>query len=138
MDTGVSIRPVQPSSTAPVRTEYVPERQTVRTELPEVAAVTPPAATFDARARDSQRSLRAELSTAFESRERAGASKETQRRVFYNDDAGEVVITRVDPETGSIINQFPDDAILRQRAYVRQSLTDTQNADKQFPTAVVA
>jgi uncharacterized FlaG/YvyC family protein len=138
MDTGVSIRPVLPSSTTPVRTDYAPERQTVRTELPEVAAVTPPASTFDVREQGSQRSLRAELSAVLDNKERSVGAKESQRRVSYNDDAGEVVISRVDPDTGSVINQFPDDAILRQRAYVRQSLTDTQQAENQLTKFVVA
>jgi uncharacterized FlaG/YvyC family protein len=128
MDNGVSIRPVQPSSTMPSRTDYAPERQTVRTELPEVAAVTPPAATFDARGQDAQRSLRAELSTAFEGKQRAVLNTDTQRRVAYNTEAREVVVYRVDANTGSVINQFPDDALLRQKAYVKAAQDKDETA----------
>jgi uncharacterized FlaG/YvyC family protein len=130
MDNGVLIRPVQPSSMTPVRTEYAGQRQAVRTELPETAAVISSAAPKDVRQDDPQRTLRAEISTAFDGRQTAGSGREAQRKVSYNNEAREVVISRIDPDTGSIINQYPDDSLLRQKAYVRQVEGENQKTDR--------
>jgi uncharacterized FlaG/YvyC family protein len=127
MDIGVSIRPVQPSSTTIVRADSAPQRQAVRTDLPEVATVTAPPSTYSVSADAPKRELRAELNAALNERSRGVVAKEIQQKVTYNDAAREIVFSRVDPDTGSVIAQFPDDALLRQRAYVK-SITDNASA----------
>jgi hypothetical protein len=51
-------------------------------------------------------------------RERAARAPERLRRVRRDEAAGEWVFSTVDAETGAVVNQFPDEAKLRQRAYV--------------------
>jgi hypothetical protein len=50
-------------------------------------------------------------------RERAARPPERIERVYRDEAADEWVFSKVDAETGAVLNQFPDDAKLRQRAY---------------------
>jgi hypothetical protein len=114
MDTGLNIRPVQPSSFAPVRTDAARERVATRTELPETDVVL---AVNEARPvqldqNDQQRGVRSALNAALDVRQTP-----TQKTVQRDEASKELVYRTVSGETGEIIAQFPDDAILRQRAY---------------------
>jgi hypothetical protein len=117
MDTGLNIRPVQAPSVAPVRLQPAPERQVVRTELSETqsvqAATKTVAVSYDSK--DAQTKLRAQLNAAVE-----GRSTEPRRTVERDAATQELIFRKISAETGQIVAQFPDEAILRQRAYAVQ------------------
>jgi hypothetical protein len=120
MDTGLNIRPVQPSSVSPVRTEAVRERLAARTELPETNVVLAVAEArpvqFDQN--DQQRGLRSELNAAIDVKQSPAQAAALQNKTVVRDEASqELVFRTVSTETGEVVTQFPDDAILRQRAY---------------------
>ncbi len=129
MDTGLNIRPVQAPSVAPVRPQPAPERQVVRTELPETQSVQP-AAKADSVSfgnDDAQSRLRAQISSAIDTR-----SAEPTRKVERDAVTQELVFRKVSAETGQIVSQFPDEAILRQRAYAVQQRRAELNTSLQI------
>jgi hypothetical protein len=120
MDTGLNIRPVQPVSIAPVRMSPPVERQTAVSELPDVQAVTAlskdPAA--DRRDDDRTGTLRAEISTALD--RRARTLGQTLNKVDRDEATKELIFRKISAETGQVVGQFPDEALLRQKAYTAQ------------------
>ncbi len=114
MDTGLNVRSVQATSFAPVRAEPAPQRQAVRTDLPESQAVEAVAEAQPVKAdQDEQKQrLLAELNRAIDSR-----SSTPVRRVERDEASQELVFQTLSAETGMVVTQFPDDLILRQRAY---------------------
>jgi uncharacterized FlaG/YvyC family protein len=114
MDTGLNIRPVLTSSSASVRVEPAAERQVARTELPQARVVSAPAESrnvqFDRN--DQQQKLRAEINTALDVRAAA-----PQKKVDLDETTQELIFRTVSAETGLVVSQYPDDALLRQRAY---------------------
>jgi uncharacterized FlaG/YvyC family protein len=117
MDTGLNIRPVQAPSFASVRPQPAAERQITRTELPEVQSVQAAQKTESVafEEQDKQSQLRAQISAAIEDR-----SSQPNRTVERDTASQELVFRTVSPETGRVVSQFPDEAILRQRAYAVQ------------------
>jgi hypothetical protein len=119
MDTGLNIRPVQAPSFASVRAESVPQRQAVRTDLPEtqaveaVAEIRPVTSGTD----EQKQRLVADLNSAIDSRITAPRITAPTKRVDRDEASQELVFRTLNPETGYVVSQFPDDAILRQRAY---------------------
>ncbi len=117
MDTGLNVRPVQTSTFAPVRAEPPPQRQVVSSELPEAQAVQAVAeaqpVTVDQT--DQQQKLTAVLNTAIDQMIPA-----RQKKVQRDEATQELVFQTINTETGTVVAQFPDDAILRQRAYAVQ------------------
>jgi|SRR5579883_1126807 len=108
MSTDFSIRPVG----APVATPIVPAvgeaaRGAVPTQLPPSQTVTP----ADASARNEPPDLGAFIS----------------RQAFFDRAAGSFVFEVLDSRTDQVVQQFPDEAVLRRRAYYR-SLDLTKEA----------
>jgi hypothetical protein len=135
MDTGLNVRPVQAPSFASVRAEPAPQRQAVRTDLPETQAVE---AVADVRAvtsgSDEQKQrLIADLNSTIDSR-----LATPTKRVDRDETTQELVFRTVNPTTGYVMTQFPDDAILRQRAYsVQQRRAELeQNVTQKIGTDV--
>jgi hypothetical protein len=114
METGLNIRPVQTTSVAPVRAEPPQQRQVARTELPETQAVFAAAESQPVQydQNDQQQKLRAELNSAIDVRLTA-----PQKKVDRDEVTQELVFRTVSAATGRVTSQYPDDAILRQKAY---------------------
>ncbi len=114
MDTGLNVRSVQATSFAPVRAESVPQRQAVHTDLPESQAVEAVADVQPVRDEQGEQKQRliAELNSAIDSRSSAPV-----KRVERDEATQELVFQTLSAETGMVVTQFPDDMILRQRAY---------------------
>ena len=129
METGLNIRPVQTTSVAPVRAEPSSQRQVARTELPEAQVVSAAAESQPVQydQNDQQQKLRAELNSAIDVRLTA-----PQKKVDRDEASQELVFRTVSAETGRVTSQYPDDAILRHKAYAiqqrRAELTQALNA----------
>jgi hypothetical protein len=100
MSTDFSIRPVGAPAPSPV----VPPpskaaNEAVTTDLPASQSVT--AADASASANNGPQI----------------ASEDLSRQAFYDRDAGAVVFQVVDNRTTQVVKQYPDDAVLRRRAY---------------------
>jgi uncharacterized FlaG/YvyC family protein len=117
METGLNIRPVQTTSVALVRAEPSPQRQVARTELPEAQVVSAAAESQSVQydQNDQQQKLRADLNSAIDVR-----LTSPQKKVDRDEASQELVFRTVSAETGRVTSQYPDDAILRQRAYAVQ------------------
>jgi hypothetical protein len=117
METGLNIRPVQTTSVALVRAEPSPQRQVARTELPEAQVVSAAAESQPVQydQNDQQQKLRAVLNSAIDVRLTA-----PQKKIDRDEASQELVFRTVSVETGRVVSQYPDDAILRQRAYAVQ------------------
>jgi uncharacterized FlaG/YvyC family protein len=120
MDTGVSIRPVPPVSLTAVRVAPPAERQTAVTELPATETVTavPEDPAVSARPDDQANALRGQIEEAFQRRARIAG--ETVSKVTQDQDTKELVFSKISAETGKVIGQFPDEAMLRLKAYNAQ------------------
>jgi uncharacterized FlaG/YvyC family protein len=122
METGISIRPVQTAPVAASRLEPAAERQVARTELSATQSVQ--AAAEGQRQdglRDDQRNFYSGLNRAIDE-----IAAEPLRKVTRDEVTKELVFTSVSPETGEVVRQYPDEAILRQRAYAQQALKDAE------------
>jgi hypothetical protein len=130
MDTGLQIRSVQPVNIAPARFLPAPERQVAASDLPETQAVTA-AANVPAQSEDTSasRDLRATLNTTFD-RRAADAIAEPVRKVTEDEVTKELVFQKFNAETGLVIGQYPDEAMLRLRAYNAQIRQAEQAADQ--------
>jgi hypothetical protein len=100
MSTDFSIRPVG----APVITSFPPAASNaaiggVPTQLPANQTVT---------ATDSSTSSRNDLPSS---------NGDLSRQAFFDTAAASIVFQSVDPLTGEVVQQFPDDATLRRRTY---------------------
>jgi uncharacterized FlaG/YvyC family protein len=117
METGLNVRPVQTTSIAAVRVEPAEQRQVARTELPEAAAVTAAPEVQPVRfdEGDDQGKLRAELNRALDA-----AAAQPTLKVEQDETTREIVFRKVSPSTGQVVQQFPDEAVMRQRAYAAQ------------------
>jgi uncharacterized FlaG/YvyC family protein len=119
MESGIRIRPVQTTSLAPVRPEPTVERQVVRTELPEIQSVQAIAEFRPENGlRDEQRVILSGLNRAIDEQ-----AAEPTRKVTRDEATKELVFSKISPETGEVIGQYPDEAILRMRAYSAQART---------------
>jgi hypothetical protein len=115
MSTDFSIKPVG----APVATPVAPPvsqaaDQAVATELPPSRSVT---------AADASARVRADVS----------ASTSVSHQVVIDRAAASIVYQVVDARTSLVVNQFPDEAVLRRRAYF-----NTLDLTKGQPTRVLA
>src|ERR1700751_4552324 len=101
MSTDFSIRPVG----APVATPIVPAagdaaRAAVATQLPPTQSV-----------------IAVDASTA--ARNEQDVNEFISRQAFFDRAAGELVFQVIDSRTDQVVTQFPDEAVLRRRAYFR-------------------
>jgi len=121
MEPGLNIRPVQSTSVAPVRAEPPQQHQVARTELPEAQAVLAAADTSPIRIEQptaEQKAIGA-LNRAIDA-----AASQTTNRVDRDEVTQELVFRKYSPTTGQVVQQFPEEAILRQRAYAVQQRRD--------------
>lgn len=117
MDTGLSVRPVQPNLGAAAFTEIANPRSATRTDLPQTQAVAPVAETEPVQYEQNgeQQKLRARLNSAIDAFEGKATIKVEQDEVTRD-----LVFRKVSPTTGAVVQQFPDEAVMRQRAYAAQ------------------
>jgi len=117
MSTDLSIRPVGvPAPTPIVRPSSEGARQAVPAQLPPTQSVT---------AADTRTAVQAD----------PGPLKdETSHQVFIDSAAGAIVSQVVDSLTNLVVQQFPDEAVLRRRAYFR-SLDLTKDTATRLPIA---
>jgi uncharacterized FlaG/YvyC family protein len=117
MSTGLNIRAVQSTPPAPIRQEAVSERQAVRTELPETQVVLSASESqrIEPNLDDRARNIRAGLNSVIDSQQTAPVKKVDRDAVTQ-----ELVFRTVNAATGRVVSQFPDEAVLRQRAYTAQ------------------
>ncbi|MBN8943944.1 MAG: flagellar protein FlaG [Rhizobiales bacterium] len=110
------------------RPETVLYREAVRTELPHSQRVAQPASAGTASSTDDRRSgdgAARDERTLADRRARmqriADSIRESlQNRIDKDDDAGTLVYRTVDTDTGKVINQYPDEMILKLRTYARE------------------
>lgn len=123
MDSGAIARPgTIAAPTAPQRAEILASAGAVRTELPPEAAVQQAGASATVRFDPSDGSLeRAALDEALQ--------RVIHRRIVIDPKTREVVDQRVDSETGEVIRQVPDEAILKMRAFAREMRERMENSE---------
>ncbi|MDE2379840.1 hypothetical protein [Bradyrhizobium sp.] len=100
MSTDFSIRPVGIPAPAPIITTSSPAaNDAVQTELPAIQTVTASDAGASARSSDVVH------------------SQDVTRQVVFDQAAASFVFQIVNDKTNSVLTQFPDEAMLRRRAY---------------------
>jgi uncharacterized FlaG/YvyC family protein len=116
MSTDFSIRSVgAPSATPVVQPLSEAVHSAVATELPASQSVT---------AADTSASVRNDL---------PAASDSVSRQAFVDQAAASIVFQVIDTRTDTVVNQYPDEAVLRRRAYFH-----TLDLTKDAPTRVLA
>jgi hypothetical protein len=124
MESVSGVRPVQTTSQAPVRVVVPQERQVARTELPEAKVV-------NAAARVAETARKAE--------NQPEVVPAQTKRVVRDDVTKELVFRTVSESTGQVVSQYPDEAVLRDRAYrlnqarqeqLQQAQQKAENAEK--------
>ena len=117
MDTGSNIRPVQPNTSTAVWTEVVNQRVAARTELPptQVVAAAQESEPVQFEQNGKQPAVRAQLNRVIDALEERATMKAEQDEVTRD-----IVFRKLSPETGEVVQQFPDEAVMRQRAYAVQ------------------
>jgi uncharacterized FlaG/YvyC family protein len=123
------------------RPETVQYREAVRTELPRIQRVAQPASNGSTSGADDRRSGDGAARDAriFADRKArmeriADTIRESlQRRIEKDDAAGILVYRTVDKVTGEVVRQFPDEMVLKLKAYVREMARkeESQAADNQ-------
>jgi|SRR5215471_11692890 len=99
MSTDFSIRPVGIPASAPIVTTSSPAaNEAVQTDLPVSQAVT---------ASDASAAVRNDLQN----------NENVSRQVVFNQAAASFVFQVVNEKTDAVVTQFPDEAMLRRRAY---------------------
>lgn len=121
MSTDFSIRPVGAPAPSPV----VPPVSTaasnaVGTDLPASQSVT--ALDASAAARNDPQAL----------------SYEVSHQAYYDRSAGAMVYQEVDQKTDQVVDQYPDEAVLRRRAYFHALEISKDDAPRVIPTDRVA
>lgn len=111
MSADFSIRPVA----TPAPTQFVPNavRDAVKTELPVQQTVTP--SVVVQQARNDVAAL-------------AAVPDQISRQITFDRDSAMVVYQSVDQRTSEVVRQYPEDAMLRRRAYFRS--LDMMSAEK--------
>ncbi|QQO36701.1 hypothetical protein JJC00_14600 [Bradyrhizobium diazoefficiens] len=113
MSTDFSIRPVGiPAATLPIATSSAAANDAVRTDLPVSQAVS---------AGDAGAAARNDLQY----------SQNVSRQVVFNQAAASFVFQVVNEKTDRVVEQFPDEAMLRRRAYFHA--LDLSKADAERP-----
>lgn len=117
------------------RPETVQYREAVRTELPRVQRVAQPASNAGMSATDDRRTgdqaARDERVLA-DRRARMQRIADTvreslQRRIEKDDAAGTLVYRTIDKTTGEVVRQFPDEMVLKLKAYAREMARKEQD-----------
>jgi flagellar protein FlaG len=122
MDSGAIARPgTIAAPTAPQRAETLASAGAVRTELAPEASVQQADAASTVRFDPSDGAMeRAALEEALQ--------RVIRRRIIIDPRTCEVVDQRVDSESGEIVRQVPDEAILKMRAFAREMRERMENS----------
>jgi hypothetical protein len=103
------VTPRPPAVTDTQRAAIVAAPEAVRTELPAAAVVS--------------QAVEAQASGSGD-----GAPERLERRVIIDSDTQSLVYQALDDRTGTVVKQYPEEALLRRRAYLAQ-VTDEQIAE---------
>jgi hypothetical protein len=122
MSTDFSIRPVG----TPVPASFPPAASTaaiggVATQLPANQSVTP-----------------TDTSTASRNDSPSAGSSDLSRQAFFDTAAASIVFQSVDPLTGEVIQQFPDEPTLARRAYFHSLDLSKDSSARPLATDVTA
>jgi len=121
MSTDFSIRPVGAPAPSPVvQPASQAASNAVATELPASQSVT--AADAGTGARNDAQLVNYDIA----------------HQAFYDREAGSMVYQAVDQKTDEVVEQFPDEAVLRRRAYFHALDMSKDDASRTFPTDRVA
>jgi hypothetical protein len=121
MSTDFSIRPVGAPAPSPVVQPVSPAANNgVATDLPASQSVT--AADATTFARNDPQALNYDLS----------------HQAYFDRSAGSMVYQEVDQENGQVVEQYPDEAALRRRAYFHSLELSKDDTPRVVPTDVVA
>lgn len=121
MSTDFSIRPVgTPAPSPAIQPASVAANNAVQTELPASQSVTASEASTDTR-------NDAEIVTF-----------DLSHEAYYDRAAGSMVYQVVDQKTDEVMDQYPDEAVLRRRAYFHALEINRDNAPRVIPTDLVA
>jgi hypothetical protein len=121
MDSGAIARPSTIAApAAPQRAETLASAGAVRTELPPEAAVQQIGETATVRLDPSDGAAeRAALDEALQ--------QVIRRRIIIDPKTREIIHQRVNEETGEVVRQIPDEAILKLRAFAREMRERAEN-----------
>jgi flagellar protein FlaG len=108
MDSGLSVRPIGVAAAATPRADLPTVRQTARTELPAAKTVTAAAAV---------ETVRLDISNAGSALQSIETS--VRRATIVDAETRQLVFRATDQRTGRVLQQIPDEALLRLRAYVQ-------------------
>jgi len=132
MDAGAVTRSPATALPAPTREDAVQVRLATRTELPPEKVVTAPNDSAPVlTSRDALRAAtdRAAIAVAVDRQ----LTREVEKKVVQDASTGAVVFRSVDTSTGRVINQYPDDAMLRAIAYGRAQTQAMLSEEEQKP-----
>ncbi len=131
MDTGSNIRPVQPNTNTAVWTKSRASSCGRRTELPptQVVAAAVKSEPVQFEQNGKQQAVRAKLNRVIDAFEGRATMKVEQDEITRD-----IVFRKVSPRDRAVVQQFPDEAVMRQRAYaVQQRRAELQQ--ELMPTA---
>ena len=123
------------------RPDTVQYREAVRTELPRAQRVTQPPSNAAGTAVDDRRSgdtASRDDRILTDRRARMERIADTiresrQRRIEKDEAAGLLVYRTVDKETGEVVRQFPDEMVLKLKAYAREMARKEENEAADTP-----
>lgn len=124
MDAALSYRAMYPQPPAMPRAEAaVPVRHAVQTDLPQPDKSVPALAEHSAQDGAAARPrANAELPKRLSDEVLREIEREVEREIEYNKDAQTLVFTKRDGSNGQVLQQIPDERLLKIRAYVAQTL----------------
>jgi flagellar protein FlaG len=124
MDAALSYRAMYPQPPAMPRAEAaVPVRHSVPTDLPQPDKSVPALAEHSAQDGASTRPrLNSEMPRRLSDEVLREIEREVEREVEFDRDARTLVFTKRNGSNGQVIQQVPDERLLKLRAYVAQSL----------------
>ena len=128
MDIGPTTRPVPSVASAPLRVDVTPVQGAVATDLPATDAVSAAGQSEPARIDLTNRSR-----TLFQSE--TAVKEEIRRRTEVDKDANVLVYRATDMRTGEVVQQYPDEALLKLRAYARAQMASETRPEKVEVTA---
>lgn len=123
MDIG-SIKPAAAGLVAPTPRAPAASETAVRTDLAGPAAVTDTPKSerggYESRSSSDERANRTESVRASRDRQKASAeSREVEREVEYDKKSEEFVFKKIDVQSGDVVQQVPEEAVLRMRAAIQ-------------------
>ncbi len=116
MDIPSSTRPtVSQGSVLPGRSESAQDAPAVRTELAKPKSVDQPPKTEQATNQALNDETRQKLEALAEE-----IRKRSEKRIVKDDSTGDLVYRTIEPDTGTVTYQFPDENAMKLRAYLKE------------------